>query len=253
MKDISDKILRSIKEKQIKPKAKWLFSLEKVLIWTAVVLVTLVGSLAVSALMHRVVTQDWDIHRFLGRNPLHHIMVSLPYLWIGLVCIFVWLAYYNVRRTKSGYKYKAYWIVIGSIVVSLVLGTVFYSTQAGKGFDALLSGKLPPFLMANQEKVWLNPDQGLLGGQVVEIQGEVLGVKDFEGQLWQVDIQGAQKPQHVEIKVGDKLKLVGQKGEGNTFDALGIRPWEKGPFGKDRGFDPQYPKVKGQMHERRPF
>jgi len=253
MKDISDKILQKIKEKRIKPRPKWQFMAERVLLWSSAILVTIIGSMAVSALIHRVATQDWDIHQYLGRGRLQHILLSLPYLWIGLVCLFIVLAYYNVRETKSGYKYKAYWIVIGSIIVSLFLGTVLYSAKVGKGIDSLLSGKLPPFLQTKQEEIWENPDKGLLGGEVIAREGEVLAVKDFTGEVWAIDIQAVEIPLSLEIKAGDKVKLVGKKTDEHNFQAYAIRFWGQGPFGEFKGFAPHYPKIKGWMIERKPF
>ena len=107
--------------------------------------------------------------------------------------------------------------------------------------------------MQNDENVWSNPEQGLLGGKIIEIDGNTLRIEDFVGQIWQVDIEGAKVPFHVEIEVGEKYKFVGQKIDNISFTALGIRPWEMGPFGKGWGFDPNYSKVKGRWDERRPF
>ena len=249
MKDLSGKILETIKQKQLKPKPKWQFLVGNYAVWTASVFVVLIGSLSVSILIHKIITQDWDIHPFLERSLFSHVMQSLPYIWLVLLAILIFLSYFNVRHTKSGYKYSAYWIVIGSVVVSLLLGGIFYTTKVGPKLEMALQRGFPFYqhLVPNKEMMWSNPDQGLIAGEIIEIDGQVLGIEDFNQQVWQVDISEAMLPSGFEPELGMKLKIVGEATD-HQFKVYGIRPWEEGPFGHQKGFGPG---LINQMPQRR--
>ena len=102
--DASKNILDKIKENKITPKPKWQFRLEQVGIWALAVLSLIIGAKAFAVIIFRLVNNDWEIREHLGRSLLNHALLTLPYLWIIVMVLFILLAYYNARHTKKGYR-----------------------------------------------------------------------------------------------------------------------------------------------------
>ena len=69
-KSISKKILQKIRKEQIKPKPKWEFLLKNYVFWGAFILSIIVGGLASSVAIFRLVNNDWDIMHKLGHHPI---------------------------------------------------------------------------------------------------------------------------------------------------------------------------------------
>ena len=64
----SKNVLKEIKAKNIKPKAKWRFLLKKSVVWFSFGLCALIGGLAMSVIIFMLVSNDWDLQRHLGNN-----------------------------------------------------------------------------------------------------------------------------------------------------------------------------------------
>jgi len=169
MNDSSKNTLEKIKESKIKPKPRWQFHLEQFGIWAFATLSVIIGAKAFAVIIFRLVNNDWEVRKHLGRSLLDHTLLTLPYLWIMVMALFVLLAYYNARHTKKGYRYSVYGIVIGTVLASLFLGGALYSTGFGYEIDFLFSENLPGYqnVMPNRGEFWSQPAAGFLSGEVI--------------------------------------------------------------------------------------
>ncbi|PIS42887.1 MAG: hypothetical protein COT24_01245 [Candidatus Kerfeldbacteria bacterium CG08_land_8_20_14_0_20_40_16] len=232
--DASKNILDKIKENKITPKPKWQFRLEQVGIWALAVLSLIIGAKAFAVIIFRLVNNDWEIREHLGRSLLNHALLTLPYLWIIVMVLFILLAYYNARHTKKGYRYSVYGIVIGTVVVSLFLGGILYSTGFGYEIDFLFSENLSGYqkIMPNRGEFWSQPEAGFLSGEVISQKGSNLMLRSFDGEIWTVDISNTNIPDFVNINKGSLIRIIGEIVEKEKkFIAKEIFPWSAGPNG----------------------
>jgi hypothetical protein len=228
MKNLADKIADKIKKEEIKPKSKWIFLLKDYFIWSIFGFSIIIGGLAFVVIIFILTTNDWDMHRYLGSGVGIHFLTVLPRVWIGTLILFLLVAYYNYRHTKGGYRYKTYLVVLGSVAMSIVIGTGLFFMGLGNKVEQAFSNNLPYYgrFMEHRMEMWNQPEQGLLAGEIVEIESvDVFNMKDFGGNIWQVDISGALWRRGGSAQVGKQIKIIGAKKTDDEFTAQEIRPW----------------------------
>ena len=229
METITKKAVDKIKKENIVPKAKWQFLLKNNLLWTMSVLVIFIGSLATSVTLFLLTDNDWDIYKYTDKNLLESILLVLPYFWLLIIFIFILLAYYNVRHTTDGYKYRSYAIILASVLMSLIAGAIMFYAGLGTKIDNIFSDKVPYYnnLVNHKTDMWLRPNDGLLAGKIIEIDDYKISLIDFNNKTWLIKINSSTVIKgKSKLQVGGKIKLIGKADiNSNNFIANEIRPW----------------------------
>lgn len=234
MSKLCDKVLQKIKEENIEPKPRWQFLLEDCFVWAFFLVALVVGGLAFCVILHVFSTNDWDIYTNLKRSWLTHILIALPYIWLGILALFIFLAHYNYRHTKRGYRAETFWVVILSIAGSFIFGLVLHFTNLGERMENALFEKIPVTgqvsCCSHRKDIWNQPDKGLLGGEILKIESaDKFDLKDFSGVVWVVEEnENTLVRRPVAIIENEKIKIIGEveKGKEGTFRAFEIRPWQ---------------------------
>ncbi len=133
-KNISQEALKTIKDKKIKPKPKWEFLAKDYLIWFFSVLTVLVGGLAVSIIILIISHPGLRGRLFL---------LNIPYVWFLVLLVFLILAYYNFKKTKKGYQYNPYLIVVISVLISIIFGFVIFQLGQAEKAERVFYQKVP--------------------------------------------------------------------------------------------------------------
>lgn len=223
-KDLSKEVLQKIKD--LRPTPKWQFLLKDYTVWGFSVLLLIIGSLAFSVIIFLVANNDWVVYENINDSLLEFILLTLPYVWIALLGIFIIIADYNFKHTKRGYKYGLQTIVISSIVISIIFGSILYNFGVGQAIDRVFEQKIPfyPKMIFQKHKMWIQPEKGLVAGVIVEMDIENLELKDIQGNIWKVDIKEVKLPPMFELEQGMQIKIAGEKLENDIFKALRILP-----------------------------
>jgi hypothetical protein len=223
--EISQKILQTIKTKKITPKPKYYFIVYNIVIWLFSVLGLLIGSLAFAVILYIIINNDWDVYKDINNSLLKFTLLTLPYLWLGLLIIFSGFAYYNFKLTKKGYKFPFLIIIISYIVISIIIGSILYSFGIGQAIDQALTEKTPLYnkMFNNRQKTWTQAEHGRLAGIIIEIKDQnIFLLNDLTKKEWQVISIQPIKPQ---FKPGIKIRMLGQQIEPATFKAVQIIPF----------------------------
>ncbi|GAB4114904.1 MAG: hypothetical protein Kow00103_09240 [Candidatus Caldatribacteriota bacterium] len=173
---------------------------------------------------------DWDIYRYLDESWLKTFFISLPYLWLILLLIFLGVAYYNFIHTRKGYRWKIFSILCISLITSIILGSIFYVGGFSENLENIFQKKLPyyPQLIYNWEKQWMQPERGLLTGTIKEVdlsrQNKFI-LLDLNNNLWEIEATNALWKGKLTPYPGLKLKIIGKIKDTNIFEAQEIRPW----------------------------
>ncbi|MBD3156726.1 hypothetical protein GF369_02755 [Candidatus Peregrinibacteria bacterium] len=226
MSKLSSTIIKEIKEKDIKPIPKWQFVLLHVGMWALFGFALLFGSLATGIILFHLATTDWEVvPRIAG--GLHSFIYVLPYIWILVVGLMIFLATKIYKHTTKGYRVRPSIIVTIAIIASLIMGSILFATRFAQGMDRLLREKVQPYRHYQElrEKVWQAPEQGLLPGKIVKMDDNSLWIiDDYTGKKWTVDVTDAIFPPLAPPRIGDHVVIVGEKTAPLTFDAEGVRP-----------------------------
>lgn len=142
------------------------------------------------------------------------------------------LAYFNVRKTKKGYKYPFWQILISSLLVSICIGFALHYVGVGRMIDAQLSKKMPlfPSLERIEGRIWQAPEEGrLIGSLVSEKQGESndLLFKDVDGVVWTFNTEELMPPDLQVLFSGNKVRVLGvfSTSSDDYFHGCGVFPW----------------------------
>ena len=108
--------------------------------------------------------------------------------------LFMASAYYGVRHTRRGYRFRPAAIIALCVSASAGLGVLLHFFEAGRLVNDFLAANIAAYREQTDVPFdkWSQPDSGFLGGTVESVDGtKNLRLKDFHDKQWLVDISGA--------------------------------------------------------------
>jgi len=230
MKDISEKIIDKIQKEHIDPKSKWHFVIKSTAIWGAVLMTLVLASIVSSAVIFNIINTDWGLRSHLGWGMARFIFMSLPFFWLILLVALAIAAYYEFKKTKSGYKYTLPIALIFIFLFVLSAGAIWHKGfNAGDIIERRAMKHLPyyPKVMPNRTLIWCQPEKGVLGGKIITINTpQEFELSDFNKKVWLVNCsENCVKHPAVAISQDEMVKIIGQIVSENNFEASQIRPF----------------------------
>lgn len=223
-KNISQIVLERIKGEGLRPISKNIFSIKRVLFWTAVLISIIVGAFTFSLVLSSLFNNDWDLYNKFGFN---FILKTLPYFWIISLIIFVILGEHYYRKTLHGYRHTLI-VVVGAYMAScIIFGSLFYILRIDDLIENSLVDISPQYrnIILNRYEVWSHPEDGLLSGRITRISDGIIEVIDSNGVVWIIDTTGSTNRGKVDIEIGERIKILGDIIDNNNFSADEIRAW----------------------------
>ncbi len=233
-KKFDEKLLEKIKAGHLAPKPRWRFLVKNYLVWGLGALALLVGGLAFSVIIYMFSFNDWDIYSQMSNSLFEFVILTLPYFWIVILVLFILAVNYNLRHTKTGYRYPVAGIVAGTIVISMALGVLFFGVGMGQAIDDALAENIPLYenIINQRVQFWNAAQTGRIAGVVNAITSEdSFTMITPDNREWLISAGSASLPSEFEVVSGMPLKLLGQKTATSTFSASEILP-----PGPGRGF-----------------
>ena len=230
---IGENALQAIKQKKISPRPKWQCLLSGKIAWVLSFIFVVVGSLAFSVVLYMIRNNDWDLYAHSRGSLAEFVLATLPYFWIAMLLVLGYLALFSSKFTSKGYRFKLSTLLLVGLSVNIALGSVFYQAGLGQLIDTRLQAEVPAYnyLSVNKEKIWTQPDKGVLSGIIESSAGDRLTLRDYLGNIWTVDLSaGPLVKGRTRLEVGIKIKIIGNRTGNNEFLAQEIRPWQgRGP------------------------
>lgn len=223
-KNISQIALERIREENIKPISRNVFSIKRVLFWVVVAASFIVGAFAFSLTIFALVNNDWDLYSKFG---LSFVMRTLPYFWLVSLVIFTILGEHYYRKTLLGHR-RGFVLIAGIYLVSTTFfGSIFYLIGVGESVEKSLVDVDPIYrnIIFNRQEIWSHPEEGLLSGKIILIGDSEIEIIDSHGTVWIINKEDSSFKDKVLINIGERIKIMGDKLEGNLFRAEEIRPW----------------------------
>ena len=223
-KNISQIALERIKVEGIKPISSKVFSIKRVLFWVVVIISLIIGAFTFSLILSALFNNDWDLYNRFGFN---FILKTLPYFWFISLILFIILGEYYYRKTLLGYRHTIIVIVLVYMISTVFFGSIFYLIKVGDFIEQSLTDKAPccSGFILNRYVIWSQPEEGLLSGRIIRIGENEIGVLDMNNYVWIVYTKGAFTRGQVEIEIGERIKIIGDKISDKIFNAEEIRPW----------------------------
>ncbi len=121
-------ILDKIKSEKIEPRSREFFLWKNILFWFLSALFVLFGAVSFASVLYKI-SGNMKILESVFLNKLHFsdsVIYLVPYFWIILLGIFVYLALVNYKKTKLFYRRSMSMVVLSALSISFVLGSVFF-------------------------------------------------------------------------------------------------------------------------------
>lgn len=181
---LSENILKKIKQENLKPKPRWYFMVLNTLTWLLFVGGVLLGGVTLAIILN-IYSDEWYLHNFSNLNYLVLLISTFPYLWLLFFLGCFVLSYYYLQRTKDGYKINSFMILLFTLATTLLLCIVFVFLKIGQSTDRALNNNfLYHQLTIDREKHWHCPDKGIVVGYVVHKNTHELLIQDLQGTKW---------------------------------------------------------------------
>jgi len=227
MNDISRKTLEKIKNEQVHPKPRWYFLTRDYFLWIMFAITTLLGGIAFGMILFITTNLDWDVYKYLGISLSEAVVTSLPYLWIALLILFLFVTYYNFIHTRKGYRYRFIFIFLISLLISVLLGFGFYQYGWTERVERQLKLRFPGYhnMVYTSENQWMQPEKGLLSGKIIEINfnSQSLRLKDHLNKEWEIDYSQAKVKGSFSLSENLEIKIIGKQLSEDVFKAAEIR------------------------------
>ncbi|MFT5037007.1 MAG: hypothetical protein ACI9VM_000579 [Candidatus Azotimanducaceae bacterium] len=230
--NLKDSVISRIETDAVKPKSKWVFLCADCMVWVLWVLVVMVGALAFSESLYVSMHSGIEMYEMTHQSLFSFVIDSLPYVWILTFILMVFLAHYNMRKTRRGYVYPLRHIVISSIVFAVVGGFVFHVAGINKVIDRMVGASLLPYnsVHERQEYLWAHPQDGRITGVFIERFDNTKEVlfSDSVDRQWTVAIHEL-PPKDVSLLIsGKRVRLFGEadiEANPHFFHGCGVMPW----------------------------
>lgn len=229
MEEVISRTLNQIKQDNIKPIACWRLEIHNYVFWSAFALMVVISGLSFLFIIHLTTEMDWEVFSLVSKNKLRLVTEILPYFWLLLLAVFLYLSFVNFRFTRKGYRYSNRRLAAIVVGLSVGTGTLAYAFRADEKLDTAFKQSIPQYTLVSNsnERMWSKPEMGLLGGEIAGIQEQGLELRDFTGHMWLVlaDEHTMVSPAVV-IKPKSRIKVFGQQEKESVFLAREIRPWD---------------------------
>jgi hypothetical protein len=257
MSKISKNVLEKISKEEIEPIPRWAFALKNILFWSFFLFATVLGGIAFSVMLFVFTDSDIDLFLHGPATMFSFLILTIPFWWLAFFLIFLGLAQIFFRSTKHGYKKPIIFSVIGSLVGSIVLGSIIFLFGWANWMDKTFSPALPWHERIQDERaqIWEHPENGFMAGRIIDFSPETqkIFLQDKKGKVWEVNISKIsptltwKKPEDGSfLPERDILKLIGEQTGENTFEAIKIRGWKQHD-GMMKGLRP--PMMQRKKHE----
>jgi hypothetical protein len=138
-----ESVMNRIVGEHISPHSKLFFQSREFAVWSLWVTSIVIGALAVAVTSFVLTHHEYALYEATHDNFLTFFIGALPYLWIITFGIMAFVAVYNLRHTKHGYRYPVWQIFLSSFVLSIAGGSVLQVFGMGYSVDHMLGRQMP--------------------------------------------------------------------------------------------------------------
>jgi hypothetical protein len=168
---------------------------------------------------------DWDLYnRF--NNLWSFVLAFLPYFWFLIFFVLCFFVILNFKKTNKGYKYSSLIILFSIFFSSIIFGFVFYKIGFGNKINEIfIKNEIYQNIIEKPKcSAWNNPEKGLLIGVINStLNNNIFYLLDIDAVDWKIEATNLGDDEKVDIIIGKKIKIIGERIDHNNFRALEIR------------------------------
>jgi len=225
--NLEEKIIQKIKDDNLKPKSIWYFLAKDYSLWAFVVLSVLLGALAIAPIIFISSNFEPGYIKHISNNQITFILSILPYPWIILCILTTYFARVAWKHTKTGYKFQGKYILIISVLTSLILAIVANLYSLGKEIDDGVGNRsfgMYKNMDTRKQENWFNPKEGRLIGAITVISTTSFTLFNEKNNYEEVVNFDETVPGQEFVDTANVIRVVGFEDGDKTFFACAIFP-----------------------------
>jgi hypothetical protein len=222
-KDISKIIAEKIQKDSLKPKPRFGFIIRKRVNWIIMLLIFIAAVLSAAIILYLMNYREDG----LAGSGIAVFLGSLPYFWFFVLAFLLLICGYLYSKTLFGYRYGKLAIAFIIIGIVAIFGIMGFWSGLGRKTEMIISKDIPFYRnhLYDKDKIWSNPQNGLIAGDILSINENMLFLRDLQGDEWQVDYSSALVKRRAVMEIGEKIKIIGKQTSSGHFIAREIKPW----------------------------
>jgi len=231
--DLKSQILTRIEKDSLCPRPRYIFGSKECAVWSLWFLTVLLGALSIAITLFVVMHRQYSLYEVTHKSFFAFVIEVLPYLWITVFSLMVIFAVYNLRHTKTGYRYPLWQILGSSLILSLAGGSLLHLAGAGFTLDKMMGNLSKEY--TSQERLelrfWQKPDEGRLVGVFLGaadgVPQPLFMLQDVHSTKWEMDITELAAEDVFLIESGKRVRVLGfvRSAMPPQFQACAIFPW----------------------------
>jgi len=226
-------VFQRIEDQYICPRSRIFFQSRECAAWSAWLLSVIIGSLALAVIFYVAVNLHYAPYEATHQNWLTFIFSALPYVWLIVFGVMVYLAATEFRYTKRGYRYRTVQVVGSSILLSVVGGLALHGAGLGYAIDDILGQKMDMYMSMEKSEIqrWQQPESGRLLGRVqlsssVTSPAATVIFIDYHQKRWSLVVDELNREEMALLQTDDMIRLLGMVEQGAVFYACAALPWQ---------------------------
>lgn len=240
-KTIAEKVIDKIDQENLAPISRWHFVLKNSSFWTLWGASVLLGACAIAGVIFSFSHFGWQYRYVTHESSFGFLFDALPVFWLVSFVGMIAFGYYNLRHTTRGYRFSFVLILLVSLFLSFVFGTLLFAVGFGRKIDNLKK-PLPfaPPIVVWEERVWSDDKRGLLSGFIKSFdkdKNELIITSPFLQGQKTISTDEIDDEVMSDFIVGDHVRIIGAI-DNDSFVACAILPLDK-----ERGLLPPPKKI----------
>lgn len=229
-KKLKSTILGKISQEEIKPIPKELFILKNRIFWLTTILLLIVWTVFWAFLLND--SQDYLTY---WNHVWFSIMFFVPHLlWLLFlsVIIFLWIREY--RNTRMWYKISFKMLFTIVLLIISIWTILFYISWLWQYIHNNLISKTPINKYIYDFSLWNSPESWRIAWEIVEIDSNIIKIKDTDWKKWEIEIKDAFISPIIEMRKWEKIRIFWKVISQKLFKADKIAPevWRWGVWWK---------------------
>jgi hypothetical protein len=235
--DVAEKVLSYIEKENVQPYSKWYFIFTNEFFWALGLVSVTLGALSFAIILFTYFNAEPELYRVNYDSFADFLFAWVPIIWIVSLGFFTYVGYRNIQYTKRGYKYPFPLIILTSLMMSIVCGTILYAYGIAGALDREFARRVPLYRSVQELKreMALRPDRGGIGGEIILIADDQSSftVKDFRGSIWVVSTEDLNERDRDVISEFLLVRVIGIPSTTtlgvmgtSTMHGCAVLPWE---------------------------
>jgi hypothetical protein len=182
-------VMERITSGDVCPRSRGWFTCLECFVYTFWFISVLVGAVALAVLFYIVVHGWYSFYELTGMSRMGLVLAYLPLFWVVILVATVALAYKNFRRTRRGYRYPVWLVLVACIGMSFIGGAALYWLGVGQLVDTELGERMPAMYesyVQSEAKFWDQPHDHRWYGTLASTSAGWM-LTDRSGAEWMVN------------------------------------------------------------------